>query len=86
LLSIHVSSIHLSGCRFSIFLTLISDERKTLACVVHIGHGAKLLKLGLEIAVREILIDSVDKKLTAFFRHCDGVWILRSANTTGFLD
>jgi len=83
-LAVHVSSIHLSSSRFSIFLALISDESKTLSCVVHISHGAKLLKLSLKVAVGEVLIDSVDKKLTALFSHCDGVWILRSGKTTGF--
>jgi len=61
LLAIQGGAIHLSGCRLSVFLSLESDESKPFASVVHISHGTKLLKLGLETAVLEVLVDAVDK-------------------------
>jgi len=84
LLTIQVGTIHLAGCRLGVLFPIESDKSKPLASVVHIGNSSELLKLGLEVAVGEVLVDTVDKELTALFSHCDGVWILRSGKTTEF--
>jgi len=81
-LTIHISSIHLLGCRFSILFPVKGYKSKPLAGVVDIGHHPELLKLGLEVAIGHVLVYAVDEELAALLSHCDDVWILKKSGTT----
>jgi len=69
----------LSGS-LSILFAIKSHKSEAFASVVDVGDHAKLLELGLEIAVGHVLVHSIDEEFAALLSHddkVDDVWILR---------
>jgi len=68
------------GGSLSILLAIKSHKSEAFAGVVDVGYHAKLLELGLEIAVGHVLVHSIDEEFAALLSHddeVDDVWILR---------
>merc|ERR1719328_777305 len=65
LLAVQGLSIHLPDGVLSCILLFKGDKGVSLAGIVNIGHGSKLLKLRLEFDVLEVLVNSIDKQLAS---------------------
>jgi len=79
-LAIHGLPIHLLSGSLGIFLAVKSHECEAFTGVVDVGDHAKLLELGLEIAVCHVLVHPIDEEFAALLSHddeVDDVWILR---------